>query len=262
MAVWCNRVLNQQIVVVGALLAADQASALGASATFRISRPGRVRPSISTTCWTMTPGRTLQGKELLRIQFCPGRPTIKSIAWPISNLSFRQIVTGSFRQIPPFRSRLQSLSRCDLGPRNASAGDLLLDRAKRQGIGSALLRVLMRDFLAAGANSASVWMLRDNWPARSFYERRGVQCLDHENDRFWRLLAVPAWSSVRPFGARLQQPRTWDMEIAHSAERWMATSLVPACARCWSACLAVTDAYGRIWFVRAVRSSLEATARS
>ena len=48
----------------------DQASALGASVTFRISRPGRVRPSISTTCWTMTPGRTLQGREILRIQ-CP-----------------------------------------------------------------------------------------------------------------------------------------------------------------------------------------------
>ncbi len=52
----------------------------------------------------------------------------------------------------------------------------LLDRVKRQGIGTKLLAALMRDFRACGANSAVVWMLRDNWPARRFYEWLSALC--------------------------------------------------------------------------------------
>src|SRR5690348_18411409 len=51
----------------------------------------------------------------------------------------------------------------------------LLNRAKRQGIGTRLLRSVMRQFLASGASSACVWTLRDAIPARMFYEHIGAR---------------------------------------------------------------------------------------
>ena len=51
----------------------------------------------------------------------------------------------------------------------------LLDRAKRQGIGGALLRTVIGGFLEQGHGSACVWTLRDARPARGFYENFGAQ---------------------------------------------------------------------------------------
>jgi ribosomal protein S18 acetylase RimI-like enzyme len=51
----------------------------------------------------------------------------------------------------------------------------LFERVKHRGIGSALLRALIGDFVPQGALSAGLWVLRDNHPARSFYESFGAQ---------------------------------------------------------------------------------------
>ena len=51
----------------------------------------------------------------------------------------------------------------------------LLQRIKRVGIGTALLNALFSDFISQAACSAGVWVLRDNYPARSFYEKRGAR---------------------------------------------------------------------------------------
>ena len=51
----------------------------------------------------------------------------------------------------------------------------LFERVKRRGIGSALLRTLIDDFVSQSALSAGLWVLRDNHPARSFYESFGAQ---------------------------------------------------------------------------------------
>jgi L-amino acid N-acyltransferase YncA len=50
----------------------------------------------------------------------------------------------------------------------------LLARAQRRGIGSKLLKTVMRDFIAAGKKSAGLWVLRDNAIARRFYEKLGA----------------------------------------------------------------------------------------
>ncbi|MGE5538541.1 MAG: N-acetyltransferase family protein [Gemmatimonas sp.] len=50
----------------------------------------------------------------------------------------------------------------------------LLDSVKRQGLGRRLLRAIFRDFVAHGATSAGLWVLRDNHGARRFYEACGA----------------------------------------------------------------------------------------
>jgi ribosomal protein S18 acetylase RimI-like enzyme len=51
----------------------------------------------------------------------------------------------------------------------------LLQRIQRVGRGTALLNALFSDFISQAAYSAGVWVLRDNHPARRFYEKRGAQ---------------------------------------------------------------------------------------
>lgn len=76
----------------------------------------------------------------------------------------------------------------------------LLDSAKGQGIGTALLRLVMRQFLADGANSACVWTLRDATPARRFYEYHGAQFaaekVEHRGD-YERVVAGYVWPDLR-----------------------------------------------------------------
>ena len=49
----------------------------------------------------------------------------------------------------------------------------ILERGQRRGGGRALMRVMARHLLAQGWGSASVWVFRDNAPARRFYEALG-----------------------------------------------------------------------------------------
>jgi L-amino acid N-acyltransferase YncA len=58
----------------------------------------------------------------------------------------------------------------DLGQEMQVYALYLLNRAKRQRIGTQLLRSVMCQFLTSGASSACVWTLRDAIPARRFYE--------------------------------------------------------------------------------------------
>jgi len=76
----------------------------------------------------------------------------------------------------------------------------LLHQAKRQGIGTRLLRSVTRQFLASGASSACVWALRDAIPARRFYENQGAEFaaekLDDRGD-YQRVLVGYVWRDLR-----------------------------------------------------------------
>ena len=62
-----------------------------------------------------------------------------------------------------------------LGQQMQLYGIYLLANAKRQGIGSQLLRTVMSGLVSHGAKSACVWTLRDVAPARRFYESFGAR---------------------------------------------------------------------------------------
>ena len=49
----------------------------------------------------------------------------------------------------------------------------VLRQAQGRGIGRALMTNAARDLRASGMHGAALWVLRDNWPARGFYERLG-----------------------------------------------------------------------------------------
>jgi ribosomal protein S18 acetylase RimI-like enzyme len=49
----------------------------------------------------------------------------------------------------------------------------LLDRAKRQGLGRRLMAGVFEHLAAQGFRSAGLWVLKDNLPARRFYEALG-----------------------------------------------------------------------------------------
>ena len=50
----------------------------------------------------------------------------------------------------------------------------VLRNHQRGGVGSALMRLMARSLLDRGRSAASLWVLRDNGPARAFYERLGA----------------------------------------------------------------------------------------
>jgi ribosomal protein S18 acetylase RimI-like enzyme len=49
----------------------------------------------------------------------------------------------------------------------------VLRNFQRHGIGRELIRLMARDLVARGRRAASLWVLRENKPARAFYERLG-----------------------------------------------------------------------------------------
>lgn len=76
----------------------------------------------------------------------------------------------------------------------------LLNSAKRQGIGTKLLRRVMHQFLAEGASSACVWALRDATPARRFYEHHGARFeAEKPEDRgdYQRVVVGYVWPDLR-----------------------------------------------------------------
>jgi L-amino acid N-acyltransferase YncA len=83
----------------------------------------------------------------------------------------------------------------------------LLNRAKRRGIGTKLLRRVLQQFLALGASSACVWALRDAVPARRFYEHHGAQFaaekLENRGD-YERVVAGYVWRDLRRQFGRLE----------------------------------------------------------
>jgi len=55
---------------------------------------------------------------------------------------------------------------------------------QRKGAGRALMRLMARDLLERGCNGASLWVLRENRPARRFYERLGgLDCGEKTDER-------------------------------------------------------------------------------
>lgn len=75
----------------------------------------------------------------------------------------------------------------------------LLRRVQWQGHGRALMAHAARRLLARGHKGASLWVLRDNPPARGFYERLGgVLCGEAEDSLADRPVAVVgyAWTAL------------------------------------------------------------------
>ena len=59
----------------------------------------------------------------------------------------------------------------------------ILRRAQREGVGTALMRAAAQRLMERGHHAASLWVLRDNLPARHFYEQlRGIALMDREDD--------------------------------------------------------------------------------
>jgi len=88
----------------------------------------------------------------------------------------------------------------------------LLNRAKRQRIGTQLLRSVMCQFLTSGASSC-VWTLRDAIPARRFYEYHHARfaCEEVErNEDYQRTLVGYVWPDLRQ-----QFPSDWDVDDEH-----------------------------------------------
>lgn len=77
----------------------------------------------------------------------------------------------------------------------------LLNAAKGQGIGTELLKTVMRQFLADGASTACVWALRDAGPARRFYEHHGAQFVAEKLEHHWagyhRVIVAYVWPDLR-----------------------------------------------------------------
>lgn len=59
----------------------------------------------------------------------------------------------------------------------------LLKRAQRQGLGSRLMGMVAHSLCDVGHTAASLWVLRDNQPARSFYERLAGRVEGKKEDR-------------------------------------------------------------------------------
>jgi len=58
----------------------------------------------------------------------------------------------------------------------------LLRSQQRQGLGNALLRALVDDLMSRGFKALSLWVLKDNAPARAFYERCGGLVIGEKRD--------------------------------------------------------------------------------
>lgn len=59
----------------------------------------------------------------------------------------------------------------------------ILDKYKQQGIGTSLWKIAMKHFKAKRLFPFKVWVLRDNWPARKFYEKHGGQVIGNRLDK-------------------------------------------------------------------------------
>ena len=151
-----------------------------------------IRPAIPTDCESIASVDVAAHWESYR-DLLP-ESAFENATVPIRSKKWKEILTGPDLISVYVADQGGGLVGYAVGGRAADAENLgqemqvqaiyLLDRAKRQGVGSALLRTLIRDFLAGGANSASVWMLRDNLPARRFYERHGAQFVTEKVQRF------------------------------------------------------------------------------
>lgn len=58
----------------------------------------------------------------------------------------------------------------------------ILRKHQRHGLGARLLRVMAADLLSRGFSAASLWVLRENTPARRFYEQYGAGIIADRED--------------------------------------------------------------------------------
>lgn len=78
----------------------------------------------------------------------------------------------------------------------------LLDEAKRQGIGRQLMKTMAAAMLAGGYQGAALWVLRENDPARWFYEALGAAIIGKREERRSDALVLHevayGWRSLGP----------------------------------------------------------------
>ena len=58
----------------------------------------------------------------------------------------------------------------------------VLKSHQRAGVGTALMNLMARNLLSQGRRGASLWVLRQNLPARTFYERLGGTIVGERDD--------------------------------------------------------------------------------
>lgn len=78
----------------------------------------------------------------------------------------------------------------------------VLERAKRRGVGSALLAAGARRLLAEGHASMMLWVLARNASARAFYEASGGRVAGARVDDDGLDKVAYAWPDLRPLAAR------------------------------------------------------------
>jgi ribosomal protein S18 acetylase RimI-like enzyme len=78
---------------------------------------------------------------------------------------------------------------------------------QRAGIGKALMALMARNLVSRGRRGASLWVLRENFPARDFYERLGARMLGERAEGVrgtTRIEVAYGWSEL----SSLESPQT------------------------------------------------------
>jgi ribosomal protein S18 acetylase RimI-like enzyme len=61
----------------------------------------------------------------------------------------------------------------------------VLPDAKRRGVGRLLMATVARHLMTNGVRSMMLWVLRDNTPARAFYEKLGGKVIAEQENNVW-----------------------------------------------------------------------------
>jgi ribosomal protein S18 acetylase RimI-like enzyme len=77
----------------------------------------------------------------------------------------------------------RSSDLASLGFKGEITAVYVLRRAQRRGMGASLMRAAARRLASDGHDGAALWVLRDNMPARRFYEALGGTLVSAREDR-------------------------------------------------------------------------------
>jgi ribosomal protein S18 acetylase RimI-like enzyme len=78
----------------------------------------------------------------------------------------------------------------------------LLQQAQRQGLGQKLVKMVMRELVERGFSTMLLWVLKDNLPARKFYEAAGGEALREKPVEIGSQVLIEVaygWKDLLPF---------------------------------------------------------------
>jgi ribosomal protein S18 acetylase RimI-like enzyme len=78
----------------------------------------------------------------------------------------------------------------------------LLQQAQRQGLGRKLMDMVMRELVERGFSAMLLWVLKDNLPARKFYEAAGGEYVREKSVEIGRQSLIEVaygWKNLLPF---------------------------------------------------------------